>query len=154
MPSLHERCMDGVVEALEALDLPGDAQKRVLKRKRPDPAEGPFPCVFVTLEHCTERLEAFTTEHDEKVLPVAVHWMDRQDWRDREGLPAWLEAREAITSAFLMQLLSLATVPENWHNQVRTMPVLDAERSAGPGYQNAVGSFWVEAHCITTRVRN
>jgi hypothetical protein len=150
--------MDAAIAALVALPLASWTDPpTVFKQKLPDLATAVYPCAFVTIKDCKQTLVPFTTETDDRTLPVACHLMDRESSQDASTLSPWLLWLEQMTSAFLMQIfdaLSEGPIPgTNWHVEIRTMDVLDAQRSAGPGYQHAVSSFWLDCRVTTARVR-
>ena len=144
--------MDAAVSMVEAEGLSkADGPVKVYKKKLPDTADVDFPCVLVTLEGCKEVLQAIETEKDERVLPVQVHLLDRQDLRSQTDLSRWLSFVQSIGEAFLMQLME--DVPEVWHVEVRPMETLMAQEALGPKYMNAASSWLIEARAITPRRR-
>ncbi len=161
--SLHEELIDAVSLVLTNLALPWlGSPARIYKQKLPDVESATFPAVFLSLEGCRPELGPFSTEDDERILPVAVHLMDRSDWRDQASLSPWLEHYDTITSALLMRVFhgrgtignqDTPLVPGNWDNRIQAMNVLDQRAALRGAYQNAVTSFLFITSNVTARAR-
>lgn len=150
MSNLWDRCRDAIVQRIASLPLAGTIASRIYKQKLPDVATIELPAILVTLEGCSEQVDLLDTGTDETTYPVAVHILDRQDRRDQAGQARWTGWRETLSTAWRAR--GLDGVPEVWRMDVRTMSVLDAQRSAGPAYQFATGSFLVRCRCLTGRI--
>jgi hypothetical protein len=152
MPSLHEQCLDAIVNMLANAGLSGVSSVNIQKQFLPDLANASFPFVFVTLEGVRKGLAPFSTEEDERRLPVAVLLMDRFAFRESGKLGAWLDWEEKIDDAFLMQVLTPA-VPGCWHVEMKPAEAIDARRILGAAYQHAKAGYVLEPWVTTPRKR-
>lgn len=151
MASLHEQCMDAIITAIEALPLASGVAGRVYKQKLPVPALIEYPCCLVTLKGCRQELSPLSTEEDDRILPVAVHLLDRQDPKDGATLSPWLIWLEQLPLPFLSEQLAAATKVLAWENDLDMMDAIDAQKALGPAYQHAESSFFVRNRCATVR---
>ncbi len=152
----HDLLLNAVVATLETLftDDERGIGERVMKWKSYDTVGtmGPIrPCIVVSIDDSRETCGPFSTEEDERILPITVTYLDRKDRKSQADLTAWLTIRQKLTNAFLMQLFN--AVVKCWHVEVRPLDVLDLGRLIGPGLEDAVGSLELLPAVITERVR-
>lgn len=151
MASIHEQLVDATVSIITNLGMSNIGAQQVLKQFLPETSTALLPAIMVTLQGCMEELDPYDTENDKRILPVAVHILDRRSARDHQGMGKWLQWQEDITNAFLRQK---EVIRVNWNIDVRPMTVLEAQRSAGPAYQHCMRSFYLRFWCDTKRRGN
>jgi hypothetical protein len=149
--SLHESVLDSLAATL-ATALPSDIPaERIYKQLAEDRTNIKHPCIVLLLDGVRETCEAFSSEEDERVLPVQVHVMDSKDRKEPTWLAPWLARRQAIIDALLMQ------VPEDitgvWDVKVEPTSVIDGMRLLGKSYEDSRGGFTIRAKITTARRR-
>lgn len=149
--TLHERIMQAVRASLLADMIDPFWSERIFIRKTSDQLNLILPCVLIHLEGVKEVLRPIETEWDERILPVQVTVLDRQDQRQDDLLGLVLWWRQKMSETFLMQLLE--RVPEVWHVEVKPFETHEAGTAIGPEYQKMRNSFLLECHVITPRRR-
>ena len=154
MASLHEQCVDAVVLALQGETVEGvDTATRVFKRALPDSSTLAYPCLLVVADGEGETTEPYDTENDERVFRVQIHLLDRRPQGSASRLWDWLQARQDVVRAFLMQLLSLTGDNDPWHVGVRLARTPESRRTLGPAFQDSRGGIVLEPRIITARRR-
>ncbi len=149
--SLHESVLDSLAATLaEALaaDIPA---AQIYRQAYEDRTNVKFPCILLLLDNSREVLRPYSTEEDERILPVQIHVCDRQDRKDPTWLAPWLERRQLIADSFLMQVPS--DITGVWHVEIEATSVIDGARLAGKAYEDSRGGFTIRPQIITARKR-
>lgn len=144
--------MDATVTTIANGSLSSGLSDSVHKQFLPDTGNVEYPCILVTLRGCIEELNPYSTEQDLRILPVAVHILQRESARDATAIQPWLDWQEELADLFLMNRL-FELEGANWHIDIRNMTAVEARASAGPAYQQVTRSFFLRYWCTTIRIR-